>query len=77
MRDSLHYCLMKGELVFQKSQGDLLDSVTSQDRSFSSPCEGSGGYQTPQLVKNMLAFMIRPIFQPSLAFMMDVFPLFS
>ena len=33
-----------------------------------------GGDQTPQLVKNMLPFMIRPIFHPSLAFMIGAFP---
>lgn len=71
---------VKSGLVFRKSTGrlvgfcDLGQANHEIDRLFSSPCEGSAGKQTPQLAKNMLAFMIRPIFRPSLAFMIAAFP---
>ena len=71
---------VKGGLVFRKSTGrlvgfcDLGQANHEIDRLFSSPYEGSGGDQTPQLAKNMLEFMIRPIFCPSLAFMIGAFP---
>ena len=71
---------VKSGLVFRKSTGrlvgfcDLGQANHEIDRLFLSPCEGSAGEQTPQLAKNMLAFMIRPIFRPSLAFMIAAFP---
>ena len=71
---------VKSGLVFRKSTGrlvgfcDLGQANHEIDRLFSSPREGSAGKQTPQLAKNMLAFMIRPIFRPSLAFMIAAFP---
>ena len=66
---------VKGGLVFRKSTGrlvgfcDLGEANHEIDQLFSSP-----GNQAPQLAKNMLAFMIRPIFRPSLAFMVAAFP---
>ena len=71
---------VKGGLVFRKSTGqlvgfcDLGQANRDIDRLFSSSSEGSASDQSPQLAKNMLAFMIRPIFRPSLAFMVASFP---
>ena len=71
---------VKGGLVFQKSTGQLVgfcdigQANRDIDRLFSSPSKGSAGDQTPQLAKNMLAFMIKPVFRPSLAFMIAAFP---
>ena len=71
---------VRGGLMFRKSTGrligfcDLVQANRDIDHLFSSPSEGSAGDQTPQLAKNMLAFMIRPIFCPSLVFMIAAFP---
>ena len=71
---------VKGGLVFRKSTGrlvgfcDLGQANRDIDHLFSSSSKGTAGDQTPQLAKNMLVFMIRPIFCPSLSFMIAAFP---
>ena len=71
---------VKGGLVFRKSTGRLigfcnLGQVNRDiDDLLSQRNQGSATDRTPQLAKNMLAFMIRPIFRPSLAFMVAAFP---
>ena len=72
---------VKGGLVFRKSTErlvgfyDLGETNHEIDQLFSSPCEGGARDQAPQLAKNRLAFMIRPILCPSLAFMVAAFQL--
>ena len=74
---------VKGGVVFRKSTGqlvgfcDLVQANHDIDCLFSSPSKDSTGDQTPLLAKNMLAFMIRPIFRTSLAFMIAAFTTFQ
>ena len=71
---------VKGELVFRKITGRLIGFCNlgqinrDIDDLLSQRNQGSATDRTPQLAKNMLAFMIRPIFRPSLPFMVAAFP---
>ena len=54
---------VKGGLVFRKNTGRLV-GFCDIDHLFSPPSQGSA---SDQIASYMLAFMIRPIFHPSLA----------
>lgn len=70
---------IKSDLVFNKNTGELvgftnLSQVNQDIEEIVSRLQSSSTIHTTLLAKKMLAFMVRPIFKPSIAFTIAAFP---